>query len=94
MQDLRAIPKDHEFSMVALLADALTPFPWRDDAPRPQKDASPSQRRRIGWLARLDRWLWASHQRAFERYLAESQDVFELERRIRAFERGVLHRYL
>ena len=36
----------------------------------------------------LDRWLWKQHARDTEAWLAQSQDVFELERRIRHLERN------
>jgi len=36
----------------------------------------------------LDRWLWKQHLRDTEAWLAQSQDVFELERRIRHLERN------
>lgn len=41
-----------------------------------------------GWLDRLDRWLWAGHQREVEAYLAGASDVCELEARQRALERS------
>jgi hypothetical protein len=41
-----------------------------------------------GLMARLDNWLWAQQQRAQEAWLAQSGDVYELERRMRALERG------
>jgi len=49
--------------------------------------------RRTGILDRLDRWFWRQEQKAREAYLAGSADVFELERRIRAMERGEITRY-
>ncbi len=39
------------------------------------------------WLARLDRWAAAARQRDRERFLAESADVFDLERRLQALDR-------
>ncbi len=50
-------------------------------------------RTRSGLLARIDAWFWRQRQRAMETYLAQSQDVFELERRIRDLERSVGSRY-
>lgn len=41
----------------------------------------------------LDQWLWNGRQREFERSLASVQDVFELEARLQARERGMLRRY-
>jgi hypothetical protein len=37
---------------------------------------------------RLDHWMWRQQSRQVESYLAGSADVFELERRLRALERG------
>ena len=48
--------------------------------------APPTRRR--GWLERLDLWLNRVRQRDIESYLAQSHDVFELERRIRELERA------
>lgn len=44
-------------------------------------------------LDRLDGWFWRQLQKDREAYLARSRDVFELERRIRALERGEITRY-
>lgn len=49
--------------------------------------------RRLGWLERLEQWQWRQEQRSVEAYLAQSQDVFELEARIRALQRGNPWRY-
>jgi hypothetical protein len=46
-----------------------------------------------GLLDRLDNWLWRQRQAADERYLAQSQDVFDLERRIASLERSIGSRY-
>ena len=43
---------------------------------------------RGGLLGRIERWVWKLEQRGVERYLASSQDVFELESRIRDLHRG------
>lgn len=48
---------------------------------------------RTGFLDRLDAWFWRQAQREQEAYLAKSRDVFDLERRIRALERGEITRY-
>jgi hypothetical protein len=56
--------------------------------------APPSLRsRRQGWLDRLDAWFWRQEQKDRDAYLAGSHDVFELERRIEALERGMITRY-
>lgn len=44
-------------------------------------------------LDRLDAWHFRQAQREREAYLARSKDVFDLERRIRAIERGTTGRY-
>jgi hypothetical protein len=44
-------------------------------------------------LDRLDAWFWRQVQNDREAYLARSRDVFELERRIDALERGTITRY-
>jgi len=65
--------------MIQLVHAALTPSAreaWDPPAPR-----SPS------WFERFDRWAAAARQRDRERFLAESSDVFELERRMQALNR-------
>ena len=44
-------------------------------------------------LERLDAWFWRQEQKDREAYLAGSADVFDLERRIDAIERGVVTRH-
>jgi len=39
-------------------------------------------------FASLDRWLWKQHVRETEAWLAQSHDIYELERRIRHLERN------
>jgi len=46
-----------------------------------------------GIFERVDRWFWRQALRERERYLARSQDVFELEERIRRLERSAGSRY-
>ena len=58
-------------------------------AQRPPKPAA----ERRSWLDRLDAWFWRQEQKAREAYLAQSRDVFELERRIEALGRGAVARY-
>jgi hypothetical protein len=62
---------------VTLIHDALNPPPplHREMEKKP------------GWLERLDRWVARGRQREVERYLASSNDVFELESRMKALER-------
>ena len=49
--------------------------------------SAPSVARKPTWFERVDRWASKARQRDRERYLAESNDVFELERRLRSLER-------
>lgn len=85
-----------------LVAEALGRAERRRDSaePRPQPrplkqparavaEAAP----RTGFLDRLDAWFWRQAQREQEAYLAKSRDVFDLERRIRALERGEITPY-
>ena len=44
-------------------------------------------------FANLDRWLWKQHMRETEAWLAQSTDIYDLEARIRALERNVVHPY-
>jgi hypothetical protein len=41
-----------------------------------------------GWLTRLDTWFWKQEMKRREAFLAQSSDIFELERRMRWLERG------
>ena len=63
----------------------------RQDAAADRAAKAPERRR--GWLERLDRWFWRQQQRDVEAYLAKSSDVYDLEARIRALERNVVHPY-
>jgi hypothetical protein len=46
------------------------------------------------WLDRLDQWAWRQTQKRHEAYLAQSTDLADLERRLRALERSVhLHAF-
>ena len=79
----------------ALMAAALAPATRAgrhgnaDDRPSPRRSAAAGD----GMLDRLDRWFWRQEQKAREAYLAQSADVFDLERRIAALERGTISRY-
>ena len=50
---------------------------------------APATRR---WPERLERWLWSRRQREVEAYLAQSQDLAELERRMRELDRHIASR--
>ena len=73
-----------------LLAHALMFNPLQVAGER-YADASrvgPAPKQRIGWLERLDRWLWQLEQRGREAYLAQAKDIYELEERMRHLERS------
>jgi hypothetical protein len=40
------------------------------------------------WLTRLDTWFWKQEMKRREAFLAQSADIFDLERRMRMLERG------
>ncbi len=82
------------WNIFALVADALA-YPQRSQRDHEHRAATPvaGPPQRRGMLERLDHWFWVREQRARDAYLAESRDVFELEARIRALERGFPHRY-
>jgi hypothetical protein len=84
---------NQEYPMFALplVGDALMPRDHRRER-GPSRPASAKTTRR-SLLDRLDAWFWRQRQRADEAYLAQSQDVFELERRMRELERSVGSRY-
>jgi hypothetical protein len=69
-----------------LLGDAIMPQPRRGD--RGARRSKPATAGARNLLDSLDTWFWRQRQRADEAYLAQSQDVFELERRIRTLERA------
>jgi hypothetical protein len=70
-----------------LLGDVMMPKFTRDAA-APSK-AGTSTLTLSDLFERLDAWFWRKRQSAQEAYLAQSADVFEVERRMRALERGV-----
>ena len=59
----------------------------------PRHDAQRQNAQRQSMLDRLDRWFWRQQQKAQESYLANAQDVFDLERRIEAIDRGSARPY-
>lgn len=40
------------------------------------------------WLTRLDTWFWKQEMKRREAFLAQSADIFDLERRMRMLERA------
>jgi len=73
--------------LYALLAETL----GRSDAGR-ARAADKADADAGTLLDRLDAWFWRQRQRDHEAYLAGSRDVFELERRMEALERGAYPR--
>jgi hypothetical protein len=69
------------FALLAALTHAALAM-REPTAPRPRRPAKP------GLFERFDRWAARQRQRDRERYLAQSEDVFELERRIRELEKS------
>jgi hypothetical protein len=55
--------------------------------------SSAPERESISLFERLDRWMYRLQQREREAWLGSSQDIFELEDRIRLLERSVGSRY-
>ena len=84
-----------------VIASALAPAPfqpdfnarWPDVAKEAATSAGETRPRKRGWLERLDRWFWAQQQRDIEAYLARSEDIHDLEQRMRNLERSQWHRY-
>jgi hypothetical protein len=77
-----------------VLGDALSIPSARSAPTRPSIYAHKRvPRTRGGLLARIDSWFWRQQQRAVEAYLAQSQDVFEVERRMRDLERTIGSRF-
>jgi hypothetical protein len=60
--------------------------------PAPRATARPEPQKR-GLLDRLDAWFWRQQQKAQEDYLAGARDVYDLERRIDALDRGSARYY-
>jgi hypothetical protein len=56
-------------------------------APRRAEASAPARQPRLTLLDRLDGWFTRQEQRQREAYLAQSQDICDLERRIRHLER-------
>ena len=61
----------------------------RADTPMPNAPAKsePFGARLARWMENLDDWLYRQRMNDREAYLAQSQDVFELERRLRDLDR-------
>ncbi len=76
-----------------LLGDVMMPTHRAASAAKVPSGRAPAKASAGGLLERLDAWFWRQRQRDNEAYLAQSQDVFELESRMRAIERGIGGRY-
>ena len=72
--------------LARLLLRAAVPNTIVDLPPPAGQAPTAASDRRIGWLERLARWTARLRQRERERHLAQSTDIFDLERRIRAIE--------
>lgn len=70
--------------MVLLVSEALK---GRARSPKRPTESS------AGWLEQLDRWFWTQRQREREAYLAQAQDLADLERRMREIDRHIASRY-
>ncbi len=85
------IPVDEEgaLGLCRLLLRAASSSQAIDAAstPAPAGNAVPTPCRRLTLFERFDRWVARMRQRDRERYLAQANDVFELEARIRELER-------
>jgi hypothetical protein len=85
------IPVDEEgaLGLCRLLLRAASSPKAIDAAATPAQagDAVPTPSRRLTLFERFDRWVARMRQRDRERYLAQANDVFELEARIRELER-------
>jgi len=66
----------------ARLTQALVFNPSQHDGAQARPKA-----RSPGLLDRLDHWFWQQEQREREAYLAQSSDIYDLERRMRQLER-------
>ena len=77
----------------AKLTHALIFDPLRREREPENRPTRPAGTRSSGILERIDRWFWRQSLRERERYLARSQDVFELEERMRRLERTIGSRY-
>ncbi len=60
---------------------------------KPRVRVTPVVERRSTLLDRLDAWFWRQEQKRRDAYLAGSGDLFELERRMEALDRGAFVRY-
>jgi hypothetical protein len=86
--------KDNAYALrdsgvLGLLAILTTYGILRSDRRAPEAKTA-VKTKSLGWLDRFDAWLWRQEMHRRDEYLAQSSDIFELERRQRALERGLL----
>ncbi len=74
-------------------ADALVRPDAMTGRERDPRRANASRPRSPGFFERIGRWFSRQALRDREKYLAGSQDIFELEERIRRLDRGIGSRY-
>ena len=74
-------------------ADALGRSDATSGRERDPRRTNASPPRSPGFFERIDRWFWRQAVRDREKYLAGSQDIFELEERIRRLDGAVGSRY-
>ena len=77
--------------VASFVGAALAGFGGGRDAlrrPRARTTARTARPPKRGLLDRLDTWFWRQQQKAQEAYLAGARDVYDLERRIAALDRG------
>jgi hypothetical protein len=78
----------HLFTAIA----GIPPLPRHRKSPAravaAARQSAPERRPKPTLLDRLDAWFWRQLQKDREAYLAQASDVFDLERRIDAIERG------
>ena len=77
----------------AKLTHALIFDPLRREGGPENRPPRRARKKSLGIFERIDRWFWRQSLRERERYLARSQDVFELEARMRRLERSIGSRY-
>ena len=90
MKNLPSRPANDPFAvLLSLHPTAFSPPPSGRTLPGPAARKSLK-----GWLlGHIERWAWNARQSDLERALASSTDLADVERRLRAHERGVLNRY-
>jgi uncharacterized protein DUF3563 len=66
---------------------------WIARSPKSDAPTKSNGQAQPSLMERFDRWLWKQHVREREAYLADAQDIFDLEDRIRRLERSVGSRY-